>query len=452
MADMHPRAFGNWALVTVGPMATDHKWTSFETWTAYERDAKYIVRHFAWDSQGDAFPPLPLPKDFQDLCPSYELAVAEEAAEDYELPELPQVIFYVMLLNEAERLVSAVTKLRWSTFELWVWLYGERIFEARFQMKVTPEESLGAGLQEESSEVEPEGEGSACEGATSPSTDEKHRRKWYNRRGGKANNDWYAYFFFHHGVSSPLQYQGDGRLWLHARLVPLPEDYHILCPCFSLPAVEGAAADFELPKIVQATFYAMLLNEAVELGVVHDFMADGLRSALVGLRCSSFEVWMSRIDRKLREAAVGGPWSFGQPTRDPGSNGPLPPSRVQVTRATWRGRGGLLLLRELHLPGHQFLLFIKEDAHRTSYVPLRMESEKREKLILALGCFCRTISASVPILTSGWRRDMLIIFYAMVIDDAAELGFSRRLTMDCVMWAMWKLDGGPAEAWPGDNG
>jgi len=32
------------------------------------------------------------------------------------------------------------------------------------------------------------------------------------------------------------------------------------------------------------------------------------------------------------------------------------------------------------------------------------------------------------------------IFCAMVIDDAVELGLSRRLTIDCVMWAIRKLD------------
>ncbi|KAJ8428641.1 hypothetical protein Cgig2_017140 [Carnegiea gigantea] len=90
--------------------------------------AEYVVRHFAWDQRGAAFPPSPLPKDFQALYPSYELAVAKEAAEDYELPELPQVIFYAMLLNEAKRLgvlhgraprtlESALTELHWSTFE-----------------------------------------------------------------------------------------------------------------------------------------------------------------------------------------------------------------------------------------------------------------------------------------------------------------------------------------------
>jgi len=33
-----------------------------------------------------------------------------------------------------------------------------------------------------------------------------------------------------------------------------------------------------------------------------------------------------------------------------------------------------------------------------------------------------------------------IIVYAVVIDDATKLGLSQRLTMDCVMWAMRKLD------------
>jgi len=117
--------------------------------------AEYVVRHFAWDRRGAAFPQSPLPKDLQALCPSYELGVAEEAAEDYELPELPQVIFYAMFLNEAERLRvlhgralrtldSALTELRWSTFESWVWLYDDRIFEARFWTKAALEESLGA--------------------------------------------------------------------------------------------------------------------------------------------------------------------------------------------------------------------------------------------------------------------------------------------------------------------
>ena len=47
--------------------------------------AEYVVCYFTWDQHGVAFPPSPLPKDFQALCPNYELVVAEEAVEDYEL-------------------------------------------------------------------------------------------------------------------------------------------------------------------------------------------------------------------------------------------------------------------------------------------------------------------------------------------------------------------------------
>ena len=146
--------------------------------------AAYVVHHFEWDRHGIAFPPSPLSNEFQALCPRYVLAVAEEAVEDYELPELPQVVFYAMLLNDAERLVvlhgralrtleSALTELRWSIFELWVWLYSDQIFVARFQTKYAPEESSGPGQQEEGSKVDPEGEDSATEEAASPFDDDK---------------------------------------------------------------------------------------------------------------------------------------------------------------------------------------------------------------------------------------------------------------------------------------
>ncbi|KAJ8431186.1 hypothetical protein Cgig2_010218 [Carnegiea gigantea] len=157
-------------------------------------------------------------------------------------------------------------------------------------------------------------------------------RKWYNRRGGKTKNDWYAYFSFYHGVSSPLQHQGiayyvrESFIWHWRRATrpprPLSEDYHVLFPRSSLPKVEGAAADFELPEMMQATFYAMLLNEAIELGVIHGFMAEGLRSAL-----------MSRVNQEMREAQlrqqavegeVRGP-SDGQ-EKSSGSTSPPPPS------------------------------------------------------------------------------------------------------------------------------
>ena len=85
---------------------------------------------------------------------------------------------------------------------------------------------------------------------------------------------------------------------------PFPEDFHALCPRFLLSESEGATADFWLPKMVQAIFYAMLLNKAVKMGVVPGFSNEGLKSALVGLRWSTFEVWMSCVDHVLREAQL----------------------------------------------------------------------------------------------------------------------------------------------------
>ncbi|KAJ8432368.1 hypothetical protein Cgig2_021902 [Carnegiea gigantea] len=57
---------------------------------------------------------------------------------------------------------------------------------------------------------------------------------------------------------------------------PLPEDFNVLCPCFSLAEAEAeaVAAELELPEIVQATFYAMLLNDKLELGAVHEYTAE----------------------------------------------------------------------------------------------------------------------------------------------------------------------------------
>ncbi|KAJ8430921.1 hypothetical protein Cgig2_033549 [Carnegiea gigantea] len=85
---------------------------------------------------------------------------------------------------------------------------------------------------------------------------------------------------------------------------PLPEDFHVLCLRFSLAEAEGAAAEFELLEIVQATFYAMLLNEAVELGVPHEYTVESMKSSLVGLRWSPFEVWMDCMDCPLRGAQL----------------------------------------------------------------------------------------------------------------------------------------------------
>ena len=53
--------------------------------------------------------------------------------------------------------------------------------------------------------------------------------------------------------------------------------------------------------MVQVTFYAILLNDVVELGIVSSFITIDLKLALEGLRWTYFEAWLSCTSRELLE-------------------------------------------------------------------------------------------------------------------------------------------------------
>ncbi|KAJ8426729.1 hypothetical protein Cgig2_011550 [Carnegiea gigantea] len=103
--------------------------------------ALYILENCEWDWREVAFPSLRLPDDYQDLCPDFDLSQAKEAAQDFLLPEIPQVTFCAMLLNDAVRLGVLsrgmieileldLVELRWSTFEEWLWCSRGNILRA----------------------------------------------------------------------------------------------------------------------------------------------------------------------------------------------------------------------------------------------------------------------------------------------------------------------------------
>ncbi|KAJ8421645.1 hypothetical protein Cgig2_019218 [Carnegiea gigantea] len=246
-------------VIGVPPMAFPH---SLDRKTMSE----YVTHHFAWDRRGIAFPPSPLPKDFQTLCPGFELAMAEQAAEYYELSELPQLIFYAMLLSEVERL---------------------GVLQGQDDLG----ENSGAGQQEESSDTRVfifPGQAVGNIGRASGIRISPVSMAFpliYNTR-EMADNVRESFIW----------------RWRSASRLPrpFPEDLHFLFPCFSLSKAEGAAADFKLPDIVQATFYVMLLNEAVEMGVVHDFTAESMKSSFIGLRWLTFGVWIDCVHYALR--------------------------------------------------------------------------------------------------------------------------------------------------------
>ncbi|KAJ8419879.1 hypothetical protein Cgig2_007495 [Carnegiea gigantea] len=238
---------------------------------------------------GESLPHIAPPKDFRSLCPNFDLAMAEQVAEHYELPELPQAIFYVMLLNEAEKLgvlhgprlrslEVAFTELRWGAFESWTWLSGDRVYEARFH----PKNGMGEGAK-------------------------ASRRGESSSEGVVADNEKLSAIVYAVSMAFPpnrstremANYVRQTFIWCWRSAScpprPLPEDFNVLCPCFWL----AAAAELELPEIVQATFYALLLNEMLELGVIHEYTAERMKSLLVGLRWLTFEVWMRIMDEVI---------------------------------------------------------------------------------------------------------------------------------------------------------
>jgi len=90
--------------------------------------ALFVLGNFEWYCREATFLPRPLPSNYDELCPGFVLAEAEEYARDYEVSKLPQVVFLAMLLNDAVKLdvlrgwmigvmESTLKELRWSTFQ-----------------------------------------------------------------------------------------------------------------------------------------------------------------------------------------------------------------------------------------------------------------------------------------------------------------------------------------------
>jgi len=73
-------------------------------------------------------------------------------------------------------------------------------------------------------------------------------------------------------------------------------------PHFTLSNAERAALDFEVPEMIQATFYAILLNDAAELGIVSGPTAVDLKLTLEALRWACFTAWLGRNKCGLTEA------------------------------------------------------------------------------------------------------------------------------------------------------
>ncbi|KAJ8446987.1 hypothetical protein Cgig2_006615 [Carnegiea gigantea] len=389
--------FGNCSHVMDDRVDADHRTnraSMMEQVLSTSEMAQYVICNFECDRRGVAFPPSPLLDDFLALCPRYDLAMAEEAAQSSNSCNCPNEAERLGVLHgrTLHRMGSALTKLRWSTFESWVWLNGDRILEARFR-----------------EEAEQEDKCSDVEGAASCLDDGKQKSELGSPPSGIALPPL-------HGTREMVNFVRESFRWCWRSSThppcPLSNDYRDLCLHFTLPDVERTVLDFELPEMVQVIFYAMLLNDAIKLGVVSSPMVADLKLTLEGLRWSPFESWLGSSSRGLVKAQLR-QWT---PER----------KRTEVIEGGEERMASFpTFLDTMHVAE-----YVRDNFHR----PLRESSVLCPKLLhLNFHGLCPNFDFLVAMQfahATHIPKMVQAFFYAMVINEAMELKLSSRATMD----------------------
>lgn len=82
----------------------------------------------------------------------------------------------------------------------------------------------------------------------------------------------------------------------------LPEDVTELCPGFDRQVAGRAADELGIPEFVQGVWYAMVLRDAMDLGVLPVDLGTHMGRTLQGLRWRIFEVWLDEYRPALLAA------------------------------------------------------------------------------------------------------------------------------------------------------
>ncbi|KAJ8434782.1 hypothetical protein Cgig2_033732 [Carnegiea gigantea] len=207
--------------------------------------ALYILGNFKWCRREVVLPSHLLSSDYDELFSNFVCAVAKEYAQDYEVPEFPQVVFLAMLYNDTVKLGVLrgwmIGELQWSALQVWVGCNRGGIMEARQQVgsdDLKEEESSGSDDQTPLSSA-----GSEEESST---------------------------------------------LWPSL----IPENHHGPCPDFYLLVAMQYVHNSRIPKMTRAIFYAMVLIDAAELELSSRIVIDYMMSALRELKWDVIESWL----------------------------------------------------------------------------------------------------------------------------------------------------------------
>ncbi|KAJ8447059.1 hypothetical protein Cgig2_025436 [Carnegiea gigantea] len=178
-----------------------------------------------------------LPLHFTAYCPEFDHIMVMQFAHAAHIPEMVQAILYAIVINDAaklrlirretkESLMLDLRKLRWDIIEAWLLSIEDKLKDTQ---------------------------------VSSPGED--------GRRKGKKKE--MVHFPNFTSTEMAAEYIQETFRWplreiLAQRLRPLLKDHLILCPSFDLGVATRYAQDSNTPEMVQAIFYAMVVNDNLD--------------------------------------------------------------------------------------------------------------------------------------------------------------------------------------------
>ncbi|KAJ8434092.1 LOW QUALITY PROTEIN: hypothetical protein Cgig2_005771 [Carnegiea gigantea] len=194
---------------------------------------------------------------------------------------------------------------------------------------------------------------------------------------------------------------------------------------------EEAAHDFEIPKIVQATFYAMLLNDDIGLGILSGFLVANLKASLEGLRWMSFESWMHArpsLEAQLHQRSSSGGTQRPVNGREEssGSNDPLPPSSDEEEKTGVIGGKERETRKMILFPNFTSTEMAAEYVQDTFCWPLRECSALRPNPLPEVyhGLYSGFDLGMLTRFADESNIPEMAFFYAMVLNNVAKLGLT----------------------------
>ncbi|KAJ8431622.1 hypothetical protein Cgig2_029030 [Carnegiea gigantea] len=232
--------------------------------------AEMVIQNWAsfkWDKLHEAMPllaPNLLPANLQLICLDYISKDAKEVTQEFEIPEIVQVIYYAMVVANTAKL--AFSQRSWATHKL---LFARQ--KANMAKTITNPHRLLLQLPR------------------------MHPRRVFGQVGPRSHLATYMFGKNSRGGRWIMRYL--------CLLLLLPIHYRriikTICPDFVKEDAKNVGRDFHILEIVQVMFYAMIVNEAIELNDLPQIVAGTLKDSLVNLNWYSFESKLSRYKRLL---------------------------------------------------------------------------------------------------------------------------------------------------------